>query len=195
MKKFINEFKKFVSRGNVVDLAVGVIVGGAFSKITSSLVNDIIMPLISAIFGAFGLKGGVSGMCVVLNGVPKYVVDTTSGAEVLNPEAILFNYGNFIQTVLDFLLIAIVLFFIIKAFNMASEGVKKIKKESPFTPKEIRALRKAGKSWKEIDQLGQEKDEQLAREKQLAEEEAKRNAPKTQEQLLQEIVTLLQEKK
>lgn len=66
MKKFFAEFKKFIQRGNVIDLAVGVIIGGAFSKITSSMVNDIIMPLITAIFGLFGVKGGVAGMSIVL---------------------------------------------------------------------------------------------------------------------------------
>ena len=125
MKKFFEEFKKFIQRGNVIDLAVGVIIGGAFSKITSSLVNDIIMPLITAIFGLFGVKGGVAGMSLVLNGVDKYVMDQSTNKLVLNPEAILWNYGNFIQTVLDFLLIALVLFCIIKAINAAKDGLKK----------------------------------------------------------------------
>ena len=62
MKKFFAEFKKFIQRGNVVDLAVGVIIGGAFSKITSSLVNDIIMPLITAVLNLLGLQGGTKGM-------------------------------------------------------------------------------------------------------------------------------------
>ena len=123
MKKFFEEFKKFIQRGNVIDLAVGVIIGGAFSKITSSLVNDIIMPLITAIFGLFGVKGGVAGMSLVLNGVDKYVMDQSTNKLVLNPEAILWNYGNFIQTVLDFLLIALVLFCIIKAINAAKDGL------------------------------------------------------------------------
>ncbi len=195
MKKFFEEFKKFINRGNVIDLAVGVIIGGAFSKITSSLVNDIIMPLISAIFALFGVKGGVSGMSLVLNGVDKYVLDSSTNTQVLNPEAVLWNYGNFIQTVLDFLLIALVLFCIIKAINFANDEIKKAKKTSPFTKEELKALRKQGKSRKEIKALEAEKIAQLAEEARLAEEEAKANAPKTQEELLQEIVDMLAAKK
>lgn len=195
MKKFLSEFKKFVQRGNVVDLAVGVIIGGAFSKITSSLVNDIIMPLITAIFGLFGVKGGVSGMCIVLNGVPKYVLDTSTNTQVLNPEAILWNYGNFIQTVMDFLLIALVLFVIIKAINFANDELKKVTEKSPFTKAELKAFKKEGKTYMEIKKLEEEKRAELIAEAKRKEEEAKANAPKTEAQLLQEIVELLQENK
>lgn len=191
MKKFFEEFKKFIQRGNVIDLAVGVIIGGAFSKITSSLVNDIIMPLITAIFGLFGVKGGVAGMSLVLNGVDKYVMDQSTNTMVLNPEAILWNYGNFIQTVLDFLLIALVLFCIIKAINAANDGLKKARKTSPFTKEELRAFRKQGKTRQEIKALEEAK---LAEEAKRAEEEAAANAPKTEQQLLTEIVELLQNK-
>lgn len=195
MKKFFSEFKKFIQRGNVIDLAVGVIIGGAFSKITSSLVNDIIMPLITAIFGLFGVKGGVAGMSLVLNGVPKYVTDASTGAEVLNPEAILWNYGNFIQAVLDFLLIALVLFVIIKAINIANDELKKAAKKSPFTKEELKAFRKQGLSHKEIKALEEKRVAELEEEAKRAAEEAAANAPKTEQQLLAEIVELLQEKK
>lgn len=194
MKKFFEEFKKFIQRGNVIDLAVGVIIGGAFSKITSSLVNDIIMPLITAIFGLFGVKGGVDGMSLVLNGVDKYVMDQSTNTMVLNPEAILWNYGNFIQTVLDFLLIALVLFCIIKAINAANDGLKKVRKTSPFTKEELRAFRKQGKTRQEIKALEEAKLAELAEEAKRAEEEAAANAPKTEQQLLTEIVELLQNK-
>lgn len=194
MKKFFEEFKKFIQRGNVIDLAVGVIIGGAFSKITSSLVNDIIMPLITAIFGLFGVKGGVAGMSLVLNGVDKYVMDQGTNTMVLNPEAILWNYGNFIQAVLDFLLIALVLFCIIKAINAANDGLKKARKTSPFTKEELRAFRKQGKTRQEIKALEEAKLAELAEEAKRAEEEAAANAPKTEQQLLTEIVELLQNK-
>lgn len=195
MKKFFSEFKKFVQRGNVVDLAVGVIIGGAFSKITSSLVNDVIMPLITAIFGLFGVKGGVSGMSIVLNGVPKYVLDTSTNTQVLNPEAILWNYGNFIQTVIDFLLIAFVLFVIIKALNFANDELRKVTEKSPFTKAELKAFRKEGKTYMEIKKLEEEKRAELIAEAKRKEEEAKANAPKTEAQLLQEILDLLKEQK
>lgn len=194
MKKFFSEFKTFVKRGSVIDLAVGVIIGGAFSKITSSLVNDIIMPLITAIFGLFGVKGGVAGMSIVLNGVPKYVVDSSTGAQVLNPEAILWNYGNFIQTVLDFLLIAFVLFCIIKALNFANDELKKATEKSPFTKAELKAFRKEGKSLVEIRKLEDAKRAELIEEAKRKEEEEKANAPKTEAQLLQEILDTLKEK-
>ena len=194
MKKFFSEFKTFVKRGSVIDLAVGVIIGGAFSKITSSLVNDIIMPLITAIFGLFGVKGGVAGMSIVLNGVPKYVVDSSTGAQVLNPEAILWNYGNFIQTVLDFLLIAFVLFCIIKALNFANDELKKATEKSPFTKAELKTFRKEGKSLIEIRKLEDAKRAELIEEAKRKEEEEKANAPKTEAQLLQEILDTLKEK-
>lgn len=194
MKKFFEEFKKFIQRGNVIDLAVGVIIGGAFSKITSSLVNDIIMPLITAIFGLFGVKGGVSGMSIVLNNVDKYVLDASTNTQVLNPEAILWNYGNFIQAVLDFLLIAIVLFVIIKAINLANDELKKAARKSPFTKEELKGLRKEGKSWKEIHALEEARRAELEEEAKRAAEEAAANAPKTEQQLLEQIVELLQNK-
>ena len=112
-KRFREEFRKFIARGNVMDLAVGVIIGGAFGKIVTSLVNDIMMPLVALAMGGHTL----AGLSVVLNGVPKYVTDSTTGAQVINPEAVLWNYGNFIQTILDFLIIALVVFCFIKAMN------------------------------------------------------------------------------
>ncbi len=190
MKKFFEEFKKFIQRGNVIDLAVGVIIGGAFSKITSSLVNDIIMPLITAIFGIFGVKGGVEGMSIVLNGVDKYVLDSSTNTWVLNSEAILWNYGNFIQTVLDFLIIAMVLFCIIKAINFANDEFKKAT-YSPLTLQERHQLRKQGLKRKQIKAIEQAKQAELEEQARKAEEEAKANAPKTQEELLQEIIDLL----
>lgn len=190
MKKFFEEFKKFIQRGNVIDLAVGVIIGGAFSKITSSLVNDIIMPLITAIFGIFGVKGGVDGMSVVLNGVEKYVLDSSTNTWVLNSEAILWNYGSFIQTVLDFLIIAMVLFCIIKAINFANDELKKAT-YSPLTLQERHQLRKQGLKRKQIKAIEQAKQAELEEQARKAEEEAKANAPKTQEELLQEIIDLL----
>lgn len=192
MKKFFAEFKKFIQRGNVIDLAVGVIIGGAFSKITSSLVADIIMPIITAAFALIGLEGGMEGLCLVLNNVDKYVIDSTTGAKVLNPEAIVWNYGNFIQTVLDFLLIAIVLFFIIKAINYASDEFRKSTAKSPFTKEERKAMRKQGMSWHQIRELEEQRRQEIAEEEaRIAEEEAKANAPKTAEDLLQEIIDIM----
>lgn len=122
MKKFFADFKAFIARGNVMDMAIGVIVGGAFGKIVTSLVNDIIMPLLAWAMGG----NTVASLCVVLNGVPQYLED---GA--LNPDAICWNYGNFIQTILDFLIIAFCVFLmlklVMKAKSAVAEGVDDLK--------------------------------------------------------------------
>ena len=195
MKKFFAEFKKFIQRGNVVDLAVGVIIGGAFSKITSSLVNDIIMPLITAVLNLLGLQGGTKGMCIVLNGVPQYLPDATGEYTVANPEAILWNYGNFIQVILDFLLIAMVLFLIIKAINFANSEMGAVaSKNKVLSREEVREMRKQGKTRKEIAQARDQRIAELAEQKRLADEEAKRNAPPTEQQLLAQILEQLKNK-
>ena len=105
-----SEFKEFVMKGNVVDMAVGVIVGGAFGKIISSLVGDVIMPVVG------NMTGGVSfaDMATTLGVGP-------DGQEVL------LKYGAFLQTVFDFLIIALVLF-------MALRGINKLKKPDPAAP-------------------------------------------------------------
>ena len=107
MKKFVEEFKEFISKGNVLDLAVGVVIGGAFTAIVNSLVNDVIMPLVG----------------IVLGGVD------FSGLSLQIGEASL-AYGNFIQAVINFLLVALVLFSIIKAANKFKKQVE----EAPAEP-------------------------------------------------------------
>ena len=109
-KGIIQEFKEFISRGNVIDLAVGVIIGAAFKAIVDSLVGDLISPLIGSIFNM-----DFSKLSVNIN-----------GAELM--------YGNFIMSVLNFFIIALVLFCIIKAFNKARNAVKKPVEEAPAAP-------------------------------------------------------------
>ena len=107
MKKFFAEFKEFAMKGNVVDMAIGVVIGGAFGKITTSLVNDVIMPLISRVTGGVDF----SAWKWVLKAAE---VDET-GVETAAEIAV--NYGSFIAVVLDFLIIALVLFMVVKAIN------------------------------------------------------------------------------
>ena len=115
---FIKEFKEFAMKGNVMDMAVGVIIGGAFGKIVSSLVDDIIMPLIGLV------TGGVSFTDMFWNlGEGKY--DTLAAAKEAG--AAVFAYGQFIQNIIDFLIIAFCIFLMIKAMN-------KMKKEEPAAP-------------------------------------------------------------
>ncbi len=116
-KGFIAEFKEFIARGNVMDLAVGVIIGGAFQSIVNSLVNDMIMPVISL------LTGGVN--------FSDWVIRIGSG------ENDTINYGNFITAVINFLLMALVIFCFVKVMNnLASRTEKLLKKEegAPAAP-------------------------------------------------------------
>ena len=107
MKKFMDEFKAFAMRGNVLDMAVGVVIGGAFGKITTSLVNDIIMPVVSL------LTGGIDFSQWKL--VLRQAVVTAAG-EGQDPE-VAVHFGNLIAVVLDFLIIAFVIFCMIKVIN------------------------------------------------------------------------------
>lgn len=103
----LSEFKEFALRGNVIDLAVGVIIGGAFGKIITSLVNDMIMPAVSYLIGGSSFKT----LAVVLRPA---VVDA-QGKETA--PALMLNYGTFIQTTIDFAIIAFVIFMAVKAMN------------------------------------------------------------------------------
>lgn len=115
MGKFINEFKEFAVKGNAVDMAVGVIIGGAFGKIVSSIVDDIIMPPIG------WLIGGVNFSDL------KFTLPSVDvGIEKLAPATI--NYGNFIQTTLDFLIIALCVFLMVRGINKLT---KKNRQEEP----------------------------------------------------------------
>ena len=121
MKKFFEEFKAFAMRGNVVDMAVGVIIGGAFGKITTSLVNDIFMPLLGIITG--GVNFG--GLFYALDGNHYASIEAATEAGVGT-----LNYGAFIQYVINFILIAFVVFLFVKAMNAA----KKPKEEPAPAP-------------------------------------------------------------
>ncbi|MGI6713815.1 MAG: large conductance mechanosensitive channel protein MscL [Bacilli bacterium] len=112
MKKFFREFKEFITRGNVLDMAVGIIIGGAFRAIVNSLVSDLIMPLISAVAGK-----DVSDWVWVIKPA---VLGEVEG-EVIQ-EAVILRYGNFIQTIIDFLIISLVLFIIIKVAMAAAKA-------------------------------------------------------------------------
>lgn len=108
MKKFFKEFKEFAVKGNVIDMAVGVIIGGAFGKIVSSLVGDIFMPLIGLLTGGFN----VSGAFVALDGNHYATIEAAQAAG-----AATLNYGAFIQAIIDFLIIALCIFTFIKLLN------------------------------------------------------------------------------
>ncbi len=121
-KSFMGEFKTFIARGNVMDMAVGVIIGGAFGKISTSLVNDVIMPLISV------LTGGVdfSNWKIVL----KAAVAGADGVIDASTE-IAIRYGAFLATILDFLIIAFAVFLMLKTINGFHDKLKKAEEEAP----------------------------------------------------------------
>jgi len=111
MKKFFEEFKAFAMRGNVLDMAVGVVVGGAFGKITTSLVNDIIMPLISMLTGGIDF----SQWKWVLKEAVTHVAE--DGSTVTDVAEVAITYGNTIAIIIDFIIIAFAVFCMVKAIN------------------------------------------------------------------------------
>ena len=125
-KGLAGEFREFIMRGNVLDMAVGVIIGGAFQKIISSLVDDIIMPVISLLTGGIDFNN----MFVSLDGSEYATLEAAKEAG-----AATLNYGTFITVVINFILMALVIFFIVKFMNKLSEKLAKEKAEAPATTK------------------------------------------------------------
>lgn len=121
-KGFVDEFRKFIMRGNVIDLAVGVIIGGAFQSIVSSLVDDIVMPVISAITGGIDFFNWF----IALDGNEYATI-----AKAKDAGAAIINYGTFITAVINFLLMALVIFCMLKFLNGVTSKVKKEEAEEP----------------------------------------------------------------
>ena len=116
MKNFWKEFNEFISRGSVMDMAVGIIIGGAFTAIVNSLVNDIVMPILSLLTGGYDFT--------------KLAITLGDGED-----AAVFNYGLFISSVINFILIALVIFCIIKSINKMKDKFDKDKEEEAATTK------------------------------------------------------------
>lgn len=123
MSKFLQEFRDFAVKGNMIDMAVGIIIGGAFGKIVTSLVSDIIMPPIGLLVGGVNFTDW--------NVVLKEAV--MENGEVITP-ALTLNYGNFIQVLFDFLIIALSIFFVIRGINKMKEMTSKKKAEEEAAP-------------------------------------------------------------
>lgn len=197
MKKFFGEFKKFITRGNVLDMAVGVIVGGAFTGIVNGLSNYILKPIInwllSLVLGANGLEGAVTFLSKV----------ETDGTIDL-AKSIYIDWGAFISSIINFLLIAIVLFSIVKIMNRLREGNGKLTetlKKNTYNRAERKELKGAGVSLKDRKACKEYFEKKEEQEKLKAEEEAKLkeeqakldrlNNPTT-EDLLKQIKELLE---
>ncbi len=164
MKKFFKEFKAFISRGNVMDMAVGIIIGGAFTAIITSIVNNILTPLLSAIPGS-GDTGAL-----------QWVIKEASEDGLT--KAVIVDFGAVISAIVTFLITALVLFLIIKTFNKVRDGGKKL------AEKQKKALEKKIKN-------GEISAEEAAKEQAVIEETVAAPAAPTAEQLLTEIRDLL----
>lgn len=190
MKKFFSEFKKFISRGNVLDLAVGVIIGGAFTAIVTALTDGILKPVINLIISAISGGSGVESIYTFLK--PVYETNE-AGIQILDmTKSIYIDWGALISAIINFFLIAIVLFLILKAFNKAKEFAdidsnmekiiaKKQELEKPLTKREQAYLDK-----KEAARLAAEEEARKAEEE--------KNKLTRSEQLLTDIKTLLEKK-
>jgi len=133
MANFIQEFKEFALKGNVMDMAVGVIIGGAFGKIVTSFVSDVLMPPLGTLLGG----ADFTNMKVVLKEAVPAQLDAAGNEIAAATEAVTLNYGAFIQNIVDFIIIAVCIFLMIKGINKLSSLKKKEEEaaaEAPAAP-------------------------------------------------------------
>ena len=206
MKKFLEEFKKFITRGNVVDMAVGVIVGSSFTAIVNGLSNFILKPVINALLAIIFGKNSLSELHTYL--ITVFVKDDAGKAttEIDLANSIYIDWGSFINAVINFFLVAFVLFTIVKIINRVREGQKKFASElnenklTKAQKKELKALgiKRTDKAAVAAYYAKKAEDAKVAEEKAKAEAEEKarleREANPTTEYLLKKIVTLLENK-
>ena len=203
MKKFFKDFKAFISRGNILDMAVGVIIGSAFSAIVTAFTNKIIMPLINYVLMVIG--GGKDGLSSAYTFLKKVVVEVDGVTSIDLENSIYIDWGAFITAILNFLIIALTLFFIIKAAMKSNQLLSKTSgklKENILSKEDKKELKKRGvklSDKKGVAAYRAEKEKLEKDKKEKAEAEAKVKAEQerlenpTQEDLLKEIVVLLKE--
>lgn len=185
MKKIFKEFKQFITRGNVIDLAVGMIIGAAFTAIVTALVNNIFKPIINMI-----PLGDLSGAGLITMLVPKDANGTVveRGSALIDlSQSVYIDWGAFIMAVINFLLTAIILFIIIKAINSFRDGAKQYQITN-LEKSEIRELRAQGMSRKQIKAYAEKK---AADDAAKAAAEAEANKPETTDDVLKDIRELL----
>ena len=182
-KKFWGEFKTFIAKGNVVDLAVALVIGTAFNKIVSQLVDSFITPLIGIVLGGFSLDDW--------KWVYKEAVLAEDGETVLETE-IAFSYGTFLQTVIDFLIIALTVFIVVKLYtrirNRIEEEAQRL--NDALNPDEVEARKKAEEEARQKEELAKKlEEERLAEIERLKQEkeEAQRDYFLKQQELLTQI--------
>ncbi len=206
MKKFFGEFKKFITRGNVLDMAVGVIVGGAFTAIVNGLSNFVLKPLINFLLALILGKGTLSEVYTFL-GTPAYTVDA-EGKQIIDlANSFYIDWGSLINAIINFLLIAFVLFTIVRIINRVKEKNEEMKdniKKNKLTKEDKKILKDRGIKRCELDKIKEylaEKEANKKAEEEKAKQEAEEKAKKdrlenpTVEDLLKDIRKLLQENK
>ena len=202
MKNFFGEFKKFITRGNVLDMAVGVIVGGAFTAIVNGVSNFVLKPLTNWLLSLIVGKGSLENIVTFL-GEPAYKLDTDGVTKVIDmANSFYIDWGSLINAIINFFLIAFVLFTIVKFMNKVKENNESTElKKGKLTKEQRKELKQAG--IKLIDReavkkyLDKKKAEELAKaeeEARIAKEqaEADRLANPTVEDLLKDIKAILQ---
>ncbi|MBQ8884884.1 MAG: large conductance mechanosensitive channel protein MscL [Clostridia bacterium] len=191
MKKFFEEFKKFITRGNVLDMAVGVIVGGAFTAIVNGLSNFILKPiinwLIALVLGKEGLTGAVTFLSKAYKLVDTGTVDA-AGAAIMKSEidlanSIYIDWGSFISAIINFLLIAFVLFSIVKLMNRIAEAQEKVAQGFKTEKEIMKKYRKQGLTKKQArEQYAKDVAAEKAAAEAAAAEEARIAAEKAAEE-------------
>ena len=209
MKKFFAEFKKFITRGNVLDMSVGVIVGGAFTAIVNGMSNFILKPIINWLLALILGKDSLSDIHTYLVKVMKDVIETNAeGVEVVTGQeidlanSIYIDWGSFINAIINFILIALVLFIIVRAINNMKDKGEKAKK-TKLTKEQKKELKAAGVKRRDkaaVAAYFAEKERLAAEAQAKADAEAaeaarlEREANPTAEDLLKKIVVLLEAK-
>ena len=202
MKKFFGEFKKFITRGNVVDMAVGVTVGSAFTAIVNGLTNFVLKPLVNWFLAWILGKDSETELYTVLRGV--YVDKVNEAGEVIGQDldlanSIYIDWGSFINAILNFFIIAMVLFCIVKAVNNFRDGAKKVK-IGKYTKAELKEMKAAGVKLRDKAACKAYMDEKAAKEAEAkaaaeakAKEEERIAKENSTEFLLKQIRDLLKE--
>lgn len=204
MKKFFNEFKAFITRGNVMDLAVGVIIGSAFTAIVTALTNHVLMPVINWVLLLITGGSGLDSVYTYLKKVETY--DEVGNKVIDTANSIFIDWGAFITAIINFILIAFVLFMIVRTINRVAEANKKLKEDvvkSTLTKADRKELKANGIDKKDkaavsayFAQKKIKEDAEQEKAKAEAEEKAKaeRLANPTTEDLLKDIKALLEKK-
>ncbi len=174
MKKFFEEFKKFITRGNVVDMSVGVIVGGAFTAIVNGLSNNILKPIVNWILALILGANSLDEIYTMLKPAYKDILDeagTIIGQEIDLAQSIYIDWGSFINAIINFFIIAFVLFVIVKIINTIKENQSELTaklKKKKLTKEQIQELRQNGIKLNDRDAI----DTYFAEKQRIADEEA-----------------------